>query len=65
MLLSRGTKPRAYDPWQEHEQAEGDTFETLLSNFLVWKKQGQHVRLEWVPDGAYEPRATHFKKDKN
>lgn len=29
------------------------TFEELLAAFLVMKQQGQHVRLEWMPEAAY------------
>ena len=54
-IWSRGSKPTALTPWTEVTEHYGPTrnFEDLLPAFLVMKSQGQHVRLEWMPEAAY------------
>lgn len=54
-IWSRGSKPTALTPWTEVTEHYGPTrnFEELLPAFLVMKSQGQHVRLEWMPEAAY------------
>jgi hypothetical protein len=54
-LWSRGTDPTALTPWKEVTEHYGValTFEEILAAFLVMRSQGQHVRMEWMPEGAY------------
>lgn len=50
-LGSRGTNPRPWDPWLWNEL---DPCANLLdlANMIKWAAQGQHVRLEFVPDSV-------------
>lgn len=53
-LWTRGTKPTALTKWEEwSEHMLSPTFEEVLAAFLVMKSQGQHVRMEWMPENAY------------
>lgn len=51
-LWSKGTNPKRYDQWSEEDTSSME-FAEILSSFLKWKDEGQHVRLEWIPDGTY------------
>lgn len=57
-IWSRGTNP---DPWTRWVEVTGDvgntSFDAVLAMFLLWRSQGQHVRLEWMPEGSYGPQA--------
>lgn len=56
-LGSRGTNPRLWDKWSWTELESYGTGNTPslgdLANLVKWAQQGQHVRLEFLPDGAY------------
>lgn len=54
-IWSRGNGPFPLAEWKEVSEHFGVslTFEELLAAFLVMKQQGQHVRLEWMPEAAY------------
>lgn len=53
-LWTRGQKPTALTQWEDFSQHMGNpTFEELLPAFLLLKSQGQHVKLEWIPENAY------------
>ena len=60
-LGSRGTRPRLWDKWswtelESYGTANCPSMDTLIS-LLKRAGQGQHVRLEYVPDGTYLPPA--------
>lgn len=54
-LWSRGNSPDALTPWKEVTEHYGValTFEEILAAFIVMRSQGQHVRMEWMPEAAY------------
>lgn len=56
---SRGTDPKPWTQWSYGHEPE-PSFEIALKSFLTWQAQGQHVKLEWVPDGTYP---THDRPD--
>ena len=54
-LWSRGTHPTPYAQWQEcTEENKQQNFEELIHLFIKWAREGQHVRLEWVPANVFE-----------
>jgi hypothetical protein len=51
-LASRGSSPKSWDQFKWEDAPEPD-FETAMTKLVQWREQGQHVRLEWIPDGVY------------
>jgi len=53
-ILSRGTDPKAGDPWIDRTASLGENpdLQTVLSTLFRWQDSNQHVRVEWVPLGV-------------
>jgi hypothetical protein len=58
-LGTRGGRPRLWDKWTwiQLETYGPDSVPGIgdLVKMLRWAEQGQHVKLEFVPDGTYRP----------
>lgn len=56
---TRGSNPKPWDEWRWTElEAYGSASTPSLgdlANLIKWGQMGQHVRLEYVPDGVIDP----------
>lgn len=50
----RGTNSKPWDRWQWRDLEDGVTLE-VLHDLKRWADMGQHVRLEFIPDGVGSP----------
>lgn len=57
VISGRGTHPKPWTTWTR--EPESEQFDQMLKNFLTWASQGQHVRLEFIPDGVFDADADH------
>lgn len=51
---SRGTNAKPWAPWSWTALVGSPSLGTL-GRVAAWAAQGQHVRLEFVPDGVFSP----------